>query len=77
MAVTLNQARSVYERIGRAQDWQAFCEGATINRLAAKAALTGDQTIFESGCGTGQLVARLPTALAFQCQLPRVSTSAR
>lgn len=41
MAVTPNQARSDYERIGRAQDWQAFCAGATINRLVAKAALTG------------------------------------
>ena len=59
MALTLNQARWVYDRIGRVQDWQAFYEDATINRLVAEAAFTGDQTIFEFGCGTGRLAARL------------------
>ena len=63
MALTLNQARSVYDRIGRVQDWQAFYEDATINRLVAHAALAGDQTIFEFGCGTGRLAARLLGAL--------------
>ena len=29
VALTLNQARSVYDRIGRVQDWQAFYEDAT------------------------------------------------
>ena len=59
MALTLSQARSVYDRIGRAQDWQAFYEDATINRLVANAALGADQAIFEFGCGTGRLAARL------------------
>jgi ubiquinone/menaquinone biosynthesis C-methylase UbiE len=59
VALTLNQARSVYDRIGRVQDWQAFYEDATINRLVADADLAGDQTIFEFGCGTGRLAARL------------------
>ena len=63
MALTLNQARSVYDRIGRVQDWQAFYEDTTINRLVAEAAFTGDQTIFEFGCGTGRLAARLLAAL--------------
>ncbi len=63
MALTLNQARSVYDRIGRVQDWQAFYEDATINRLVAKAALAGDQAIFEFGCGTGRLAANLLAAL--------------
>jgi ubiquinone/menaquinone biosynthesis C-methylase UbiE len=63
VALTLNQARSVYDRIGRVQDWQAFYEDATINRLVAKADFTGDQTIFEFGCGTGRLAARLLAAL--------------
>jgi ubiquinone/menaquinone biosynthesis C-methylase UbiE len=63
VALTLNQARSVYDRIGRAQDWQAFYEDATINRLVAKAAFAGDQTVFEFGCGTGRLAARLLAAL--------------
>ena len=63
MALTLNQARSVYDRIGRVQDWQAFYEDTTINRLVAEAAFAGDQTIFEFGCGTGRLAARLLAAL--------------
>ncbi len=63
MALSLDQARSVYDRIGRVQDWQAFYEDATIDRLLANADLAGDQTIFEFGCGTGRLAARLLTAL--------------
>lgn len=63
MALTLNQARSVYDRIGRVQDWQAFYEDATTDRLVAKAALAGEQTIFEFGCGTGRLAAHLLEAL--------------
>jgi len=63
VALSLHQARSVYDRIGRIQDWQAFYEDATINRLVANAALAGDQTIFEFGCGTGRLAARLLGAL--------------
>ena len=63
MALSLDQARSVYDRIGRVQDWQAFYEDATIDRLLANADLAGDQTIFEFGCGTGRLAARLLAAL--------------
>ncbi|MGB8386326.1 class I SAM-dependent methyltransferase [Mycobacterium sp.] len=59
MALTLKQARSVYNRIGRVQDWQAFYEDATTDRLVANAGLAGDQMIFEFGCGTGRLAARL------------------
>ena len=68
MALTLNQARY---RIGRVQDWQAFYEDATTDRLVANAALVGDQTIFEFGCGTGRLAARLRGSC-----LPVLSTSA-
>jgi ubiquinone/menaquinone biosynthesis C-methylase UbiE len=63
VALTLKQARWVYDRIGRVQDWQAFYEDATTDRLVAEAALAGDQTIFEFGCGTGRLAARLLGAL--------------
>lgn len=63
MALTLNQARRVYNRIGRVQDWQAFYEDAATNRLVANAALAGEQTIFEFGCGTGRLAAHLLEAL--------------
>lgn len=63
MALSLTQARSVYDRIGRVQDWQAFYEDASIERLVANAALDADQTIFEFGCGTGRLAAHLLGAL--------------
>ena len=59
MALSLDQARSVYDRIGRVQDWQAFYEDATTERLVANAELDADQTIFEFGCGTGRLAAHL------------------
>ncbi len=63
MALSLNQARWVYDRIGRIQDWQIVYEDATINRLVAHAALGDDQTIFEFGCGTGRLAEHLLGAL--------------
>lgn len=63
MALTLNQARSVYDRIGRVQDWQGFYEDAATDRLVANAALAADQAIFEFGCGTGRLAERLVRAL--------------
>ncbi len=59
MALTPNQARWVYDRIGRVQDWQLFYEDITINRLVDHASLAGDQTIFEFGCGTARLAANL------------------
>jgi len=63
VALTLKQTRSVYDRIGRVQDWQAFYEDATTDRLVANAALAADQTILEFGCGTGRLAERLLGAL--------------
>ena len=59
VALTLEQARSVYDRIGRVQDWQAFYEDAATDELVANADLGGNQTIFEFGCGTGRLAERL------------------
>ncbi len=63
MALSPDQARWVYNRIGRIQDWQAFYEDVATNRLVANAGLAGGQTIFEFGCGTGRLAARLLGAL--------------
>lgn len=59
MALTPSQARGVYDRIGRLQDWQAFYEDATTDRLVTHAALGAAQAIFELGCGTGRLAERL------------------
>ena len=63
MALTLEQARSVYDRIGRVQDWQAFYEDAATDELVANADVGGDKSIFEFGCGTGRLAERLLRAL--------------
>jgi ubiquinone/menaquinone biosynthesis C-methylase UbiE len=63
VALTLKQARAVYDRIGRVQDWQAFYEDLATDRLVANADLAGGQTIFEFGCGTGRLAERLLKAL--------------
>jgi len=63
VALTPKQARAVYDRIGRVQDWQAFYEDATTDRLVANADFAGDQKIFEFGCGTARLAAQLLTAL--------------
>lgn len=63
MALSLDQARRVYNRIGRIQDWQACYEDAATSRLVADAGLAGGQVIFEFGCGTGRLAARLLEAL--------------
>ncbi len=59
MALTIDQARAVYDRIGRAQDWQAFYEDPTADRLLAHAAIGDGAAILEFGCGTGRLASRL------------------
>jgi ubiquinone/menaquinone biosynthesis C-methylase UbiE len=53
------QARRVYDRIGRAQDWQRFYEDAATRELVAHAALGEAHNIFELGCGTGRFAAGL------------------
>ncbi len=62
-----SQASRIYDRIGRAQDWQAFYEDRAIARLLANAELERAESVFELGCGTGRvgqhLLGRLnPTA---------------
>jgi ubiquinone/menaquinone biosynthesis C-methylase UbiE len=52
------QARAVYDRIGRAQDWQ-FYEDRAVARLVAECAPQTADAIFEFGCGTGRLAARM------------------
>ncbi|MGH9129266.1 MAG: class I SAM-dependent methyltransferase [Acidimicrobiales bacterium] len=58
-ALTSSQARRVYDRIGRAQDWQAFYEDRAVDRLLAHSELGSASSVFELGCGTGRLAARL------------------
>lgn len=53
------QAKRFYDRLGSAQDWQGFYENPAINELIAHAAFDSAQSLFEFGCGTGALAARL------------------
>jgi ubiquinone/menaquinone biosynthesis C-methylase UbiE len=57
--LTPGQARRVYDRIGRAQDWQRFYEDAATAELAAHADFGNARGVVELGCGTGRFAARL------------------
>ena len=52
------QAKAVYDRIGRIQDWQ-FYEHRALADLLADSALQTAHAVFEFGCGTGMLAARM------------------
>lgn len=52
------QARTVYNRIGRIQDWQ-FYEDRAAAQLLADSALQTAHAVLEFGCGTGRLAARM------------------
>lgn len=58
-ALTPAEAAWVYDRIGRFQDWQAFYEGPAVSDLVAHVHLESASGLFELGCGTGALAARL------------------
>jgi SAM-dependent methyltransferase len=53
------EAKRFYDRLGSAQDWQGFYENPAINELVADAAFDSAHLVFEFGCGTGALAARL------------------
>lgn len=55
------QARSVYNRIGRIQDRQSFYESAAIDDMITHADFAHAGSVFEFGCGTGELARRLLT----------------
>ncbi len=55
------QAARFYDRIGSAQDTQAFYEDAAVDRLLAEARLGDAGRVLEIGCGTGRLAERLLT----------------
>jgi ubiquinone/menaquinone biosynthesis C-methylase UbiE len=58
-ALTSEQARRVYDRIGRAQDWQRFYEDAATTELVPHAAFDSAHAVVELGCGTGRFAAAL------------------
>lgn len=59
--LTHEQARKVYDRIGKLQDTQAFYEDRTTDRLIANARLGDARRVFELGCGTGRFAEKLLT----------------
>ena len=54
-----DEAAAVYDRIGRAQDTQAFYETPAIDVLIEHGALATATRILEVGCGTGRVAERL------------------
>jgi ubiquinone/menaquinone biosynthesis C-methylase UbiE len=58
-ALTPEQARRVYDRIGRGQDWQRFYEDAATAELVAHADFDNAHAVVELGCGTGRFAAAL------------------
>lgn len=59
MVFTPSQAKAFYDRFGRKQDAQVFYEDAALDDLIAHARFEEAQRVFEFGCGTGRLAARL------------------
>lgn len=59
MALTPDQARRVYNRIGRLQDRQSFYEDPAIDALLAASSFDEARSVVELGCGTGRVAARL------------------
>ncbi len=59
MTLSHQAARQVYDRIGRAQDWQGFYEGRAVRRLIARGAFEDAHAVAEFGFGTGRLAAEL------------------
>ena len=57
--LTPEEAAAVYDRIGRAQDTQAFYETPAVDILIEHGAFGTAHTILEVGCGTGRVAERL------------------
>ncbi|HKI91477.1 MAG TPA: class I SAM-dependent methyltransferase [Gaiellaceae bacterium] len=53
------QARRVYDRIGRLQDTQRFYENPALDVLVTRGRFGDAHAVVEVGCGTGTLAARL------------------
>lgn len=59
--LTTGEARTFYDRFGARQDRQAFYEDPALDLLNAHSDFEHAHSIFEFGCGTGRLAARLLT----------------
>lgn len=59
MVLTTSEARAYYDRFGKKQDAQGFYEDPALDDLIAHARFPEARRVFELGCGTGKLAARL------------------
>ena len=57
--VSAQQARGIYDRIGRWQDTRPLSERRALDALVERAAFERAGAVLEFGCGTGRLAARL------------------
>lgn len=62
MALSPDRVRAFYDRFGSRQDAQGFYEDAALERLLSAAGLGSAGSLFEFGCGTGKLAARILAA---------------
>ena len=63
ITLTTSEARAFYDRFGAKQDMQAFYEDRALGPLIAHSDFQHAHSIFEFGCGTGRLAARLLTTI--------------
>jgi SAM-dependent methyltransferase len=59
--LTPHQAKRFYDRLGKAQDLQAFYEDQPVAELITAAYFPAARSVFELGCGTGRLAENLLT----------------
>ncbi len=59
MALSISQVKKYYDRFGARQDSQGFYEDPPIDRLVENGSFDSAKAVFELGCGTGKLAARL------------------
>ncbi len=59
MTLRPSEAQAFYDKFGKKQDSQEFYEKPALEALVAHAHLTEAEKVFEFGCGTGRLAARL------------------
>jgi ubiquinone/menaquinone biosynthesis C-methylase UbiE len=57
--LSVEDARRVYDRIGRFQDWNRFYEHAALSDLVAHSDFEASRAVYEFGCGTGSFARHL------------------
>ena len=73
--ITPQEARRVYDRIGRFQDWLAFYEGPAVREMLGFAAFHSAKSVLEFGCGTGAFGAKLMEIVPADCRYVGIDIS--